>query len=146
MSTTFWYHPESDSFYTMGDDRTQDVEFDVLSVELDELEWNKKYIEQCLRDKKLPEGINAILLKPQMHPVGTIHKVPGGSWILSGSCHLYPSFRDGFEVHTTLVNEWLPGGIVKTASKCYLIELKTLQGEYPRPIPSALVETEGEKV
>lgn len=132
MSTHFYYHDESESWF-FGDEI---VSGSPEVIEYNEAEWNKELVKFCLETKVLPVingmEINAVLLKPKMHAVTTIHRVDGGSWILAGSCHLYPSFRDGFEVHTTLVQEWLPGGIVKTATKTYLIELGSLEGEYPR--------------
>lgn len=114
--TTFWYHPESESFYIMDHDPQGD-QGDGQSVELTEYEWIKRRIEQIDNDPNhtLPEGVDAVIKGGYIFPAGGFH----GSIFYDR----HGRFENGHQVKLSRVVEKLPGGIYKTQNSTYLVEM-----------------------
>lgn len=120
---TYWFHPESDSFWI--DDGTKplpELGDDSMSIELDEYEFVKRQIEAIDRDDahKLPEGIKAVIKLAEIRG----QNISGMIWYDRDI-----RFTNGFPVNLFGI-EKEPGGVYTTSSgNKYLVETIITRGD-----------------
>lgn len=129
---TYWYHPESDTYYFQTEAPTESDIGDGMSVKIDEYKYVKGLIEQIDRDPehKLPEEVNAVIKLAAEWPP---NHVSGMIWY-----DRHKRFPNGHPISTTrCVKE--PGGIYKTRNSKYLVHIVM-------PQEAAVSKTPGEVI
>lgn len=129
---TYWFHPESDSYYFMTEAPAESTIDDGLSVEIDEYKYVSGLIEQIDADPehKLPEGIDAVIKLAAEWPE---NHVSGMIWY-----DKHERFANGHPITTTRCTKE-PGGIYKTRNSKYLVHIVM-------PKESAVAKAPGEMV
>ena len=114
MSTAFWYHPESESFFT---DLSRS---DLLesAVEMDEQEWIDAQIKLALVHKICPADCNGVLVEARK----TLSFGADPKPVLWGKIYLRHGIPDGTEINTSAIQEVLPGNIYRTRNSTYLVQ------------------------
>lgn len=114
---TYWYHPESECFFTTPKGDGADEMGDGLCVELDEHEYIRGRIKKIDEDPehKLPEGISAVIKLAVQWPGDSIS---GQIWYDSNK-----RFVNDYPINTSKIIAREPGGIYCTQNNKYLVEL-----------------------
>lgn len=125
-SVTYWYHPESDSYWIHDPSKDPPLDGDGLSIELNEYKYVQGRIRQIDRDPEhvLPEDVTAVIKLAEIFGEGKDQYV-------SGLIHYDKAgrFLQGYPVNTTRIEKKEPGGIYVTKSgNRYLVEV--IKGSY----------------
>lgn len=123
MSTeiTYWYHPESESYWIHDPSKDQPLNGDsaevALSAQLSEQEFITKRIAQIDEDPRhtLPEGISGVIKFAVQWPGDAI------SGMLYYDVH--KRFPNGYPINTSAMIGREPGGIFCTKNNKYIVEL-----------------------
>lgn len=132
MQTTYWYHPESESYY-IEHELMPDGLGDGMSVEIDEYRYVNAIIDKIDQDPlhKLPEGVDAIIKLAAHWPSKCIS---GMIWY-----DKYQRFSNGHPITTSRIIKREPGGIYHTKNSAYLVQIVT-------PKESAIAKQPGEMI